>query len=162
MESKWGRYDHNREKIMAKSFFDTRYWNGEIDHGNHCNYTNHFSMSNICLVHYHSRNYEQHKKKVINNVSGLGYDANNLDALKGLGKQCGGAHHVGHMIRILEGKYSINTNERKETTDIDLSPISHLLKNIPSNSNKVETHANQNDQFKSVQDKRLQYIKNRK
>ena len=162
LESKWGGYDHNREKIMAKSFFDTRYWNGEIDHGNHCNYTNHFSMSNICLVHYHSRNYEQHKKKVINNVSGLGYDANNLDALKGLGKQCGGAHHVGHMIRILEGKYSINTNERKETTDIDLSPISHLLKNIPSNSNKVETYTNQNDQFKSVQDKRLQYIKNRK
>lgn len=157
IEATRGRYDHQRDKIMAKSFFDTRYWKGEIDHGNHCNYTSHFSMSNICLVHYHSRNYEQHKKKVINNASGLGYDANNLEALKSLDKNCAGAHHIGHMIRILEGKYSINTNERKEVSDIDLSPISNYLKNI-----NISTSSILNVESKANQDKRLEYIKNRK
>ena len=109
------------------------------------------------MVHYHSRNYEQHKKKVINNVSGLGYDVTNLEALKSLDKNCGGAHHVGHMIRILEGKYSINTNERKDTTDIDLSPISNYLK-----KNNISTSSTPNVESKMNQDKRLEYIKNRK
>ena len=130
MESNWGGYDHNREKIMAKSFFDTRFWKGDIDHGNHCNFQNNFSSSNLCLVHYHCRNLEQHKKKVINNVSGLGYDHTNLNALKSLGPSCGGGHHVSHMIRIHEGTYSINTNESKNADDIDLSPISKFIKNI--------------------------------
>ena len=128
MESKWGGYDHDREKIMAKSFFDTRYWKGNIDHGNHCNFYNRFSLSNLCLVHYHSRNYEQHKKKVINNVSGLGYDHTDLNLLKKLEKNCAGAHHISHMINIHEGTYSINTNEPINKDDIDLSPISKLIK----------------------------------
>jgi hypothetical protein len=129
MESKKGRYDHEREKIMAKSFFDTRYWKGDIDHGNHCNTQRHFSLSNLCLVHYHCRNLEQHKKKVINNVKGLGYDYNNLNTLKNLGKNCAGNHHVLQMIRIHEGTYSINTNEQQNKDDIDLSPISKFIKN---------------------------------
>ena len=128
LEAKWGGYDHNREKIMAKSFFDTRYWKGDIDHGNHCNFNNHFNLSNLCLVHYHCRNLEQHKKKVINNVNGLGYDHTNLNTLKKLGTQCAGGHHVSHMIRIHEGTYSINTNEIKNANDIDLTPISKFIK----------------------------------
>ena len=115
---------------MAKSFFDTRYWQGDIDHGNHCNFHTHFTLSNLCLVHYHCRNLEQHKKKVINNVNGLGYDHTNLNALKNLGKQCAGAHHVSHMIRIHEERYSINTNEPKNNDDIDLLPISKFIKNV--------------------------------
>jgi hypothetical protein len=63
LEATRGRYDHKRDKIMTKSFFDTRIWNGNIDHGNHCNFNKHFNMSNICLVHYHKRNLDQHKKK---------------------------------------------------------------------------------------------------
>jgi hypothetical protein len=129
MESKKGRYDHDREKIVTKSFFDTRYWNGNIDHGNHCNFQTHFTLSNLCLVHYQRRNLEQHKKKVINNVKGLGYDYNNLNALKKLSKNCAGAHHISHMIKIHEGTYSINTNEQQNKDDIDLSPISKFIKN---------------------------------
>ena len=129
IESNWGRYNYKQEKIMAKSFFDTRYWKGDIDHGNHCNTQRHFSLSNLCLVHYHSRNYEQHKKKVINNVKGLGYDHTNLSELKNLPKNTPGCHHVRYMIKIHEGRYSINTNEQQNKDDIDLSPISKFIKN---------------------------------
>ena len=158
LECMRGRYDDKRDKIMTKAFFDTRYWDGDIDHGNHCNFDNNFLMSNICLVHYHTRNYEQHKKKIINNVTGLGYNANNLHELKSLDKHCAGAHHVKNMIRILEGKYSINTNEQREIRDIDLYPISYLLKKIDPNnrtnfSNQIQIINNNN---------RFQYIKNRK
>ena len=69
-------------------------------------------------------------KKILNNVKGLGYDHTNLNALKSLGNQCAGGHHVSHMIRIHEGTYSINTNESKNADDIDLSPISKFIKNI--------------------------------
>jgi len=130
IESKKGRYDHEREKIMAKSFFDTRYWKGDIDHGNHCNFQTHFTLSNLCLVHYHCRNLEQHIKKVINNVNGLGYDNTDLNLLKNLEKNCAGAHHISHMINIHEGTYSISTNEPINKDDIDLSPISKFIKNM--------------------------------
>jgi hypothetical protein len=66
---------------------------------------------------------------VINNVKGLGYDYNNLNALKKLSKNCAGAHHISHMIKIHEGTYSINTNEQQNKDDIDLSPISKFIKN---------------------------------
>ena len=130
LEATRGRYDEKRDKIMTKSFFDTRFWKGNIDHGNHCNFNNHFSMSKLCLVHYHKRNFEQHKKKVINNVKGLGYNANNLEELEKLGSCCAGAHHVINMIKILKGNYSFFPNEPELDTDIDLRPISTFLKNI--------------------------------
>lgn len=130
LEATRGRYDDKRDKKMAKSFFDTRHWNGNIDHGNHCNFNDHFTMSNLCLVHYHKRNLEQHKKKVMNNVKGLGYDANNLEELKKLDSYCAGTHHVVHMIKILEGKYNFSPNEPELDTDIDLTPISTFIKNF--------------------------------
>ena len=130
LEATYGRYDHKRDKIMAKSFLDTRYWNGNIDHGNHCNFDDNFTMSELCLVHYHRRNLEQHKKKIVNNVNGLGYHANNLEELKKLDSYCAGAHHVTHMIKILENKYNFFPNEPELDTDIDLTPISTFLKNI--------------------------------
>ena len=115
---------------MGKSFFDTRFWNGNIDHGNHCNSHRCFSLSKLCLVHYHCRNLEQHKKKVINNVKGLGYDCNDLNKLKTFGIMSGGGHHILHMVNIHEGKYYINTNDRVNENDIDLSPISNFVKHL--------------------------------
>lgn len=128
LECTHGSYNETM-KTMAKSFFDTRLWNGIIDHGNHCN-SNNYINSKLCLVHYHKRNLEQHKKKVINNVKGLGYNSDNLDELKNLHKNAAGGHHVRQMIKILEGTYKINLNENFKANDIDLTPISNFLKKI--------------------------------
>jgi len=92
----------------AKSFFNTSYYKGDIDHGNHI-HTNDFHLTNICLVHYHWRNLEQMKKKILNNITGLGYP-NNLDYLRDLinrAPMCSGNHHVRNQINVLEGRYSL-------------------------------------------------------
>lgn len=88
----------------AKSFFTASLFTGTIDHGNH--YTsNSYIMTELCLVHYHCRNPAQMHAKIVNNVSGLGYDAKDLKSLKALPKNCMGFHHVGPLIDILEGRY---------------------------------------------------------
>lgn len=94
----------------AKSFFRVDLYNGDIDHGNHINNKNGYFISNICLVHFHCRNLEQMKKKVLNNVIGLGYP-NDLHLLRELINNypnCVGNHHVRHQINILEDNYNID------------------------------------------------------
>lgn len=88
----------------AKSFFTASLFTGTIDHGNHYT-TDSYTLTELCLVHYHCRNPTQMHTKIINNVSGLGYDAKNLQSLKGLPKDCMGFQHVGSLIDILEGRY---------------------------------------------------------
>lgn len=154
LECTRGRYDYNRTKIMTKAFFDTRKWNGIIDHGNHFNTYSEYTMSNLCLVHYHKRNLEQHKKKVINNLQGLGYNPYDLNALKELNKGCPGSHHVKEMIRILENKYSLNCNEPIYSTDIRLTPISNFI--------KKEMQDRKNETVQKNQLSRFEFIKNRK
>jgi hypothetical protein len=92
----------------AKSFINTKYFNENIDHGNHIN-CNDYHLTNIVLVHYHVRNFEQLKKKNINNIVGLGYPTD-LASLKKLIKDVpnlAGFHHIHSYINILENKYSI-------------------------------------------------------
>jgi hypothetical protein len=93
----------------AKSFFNTIYYKGEIDHGNHINTLDDtcYHLTKICLVHYHFRNIEQMKKKILNNVLGLGYP-NDLQYLKNLisqNIQIIGNHHVNSQIEVLENRY---------------------------------------------------------
>jgi len=107
----------------AKTFFNTRYFKGMIDHGNHIVCDNYY-LTKLCLVHYHCRNLEQMKKKVLNNILGLGYQ-NNLDFLKNLidnNNNCNGNHHVKYQINILEGNYTINSHSINNT-EIDLKPL---------------------------------------
>lgn len=94
----------------AKSFFKVGLYHGDIDHGNHIGRGNGYFVTNICLVHFHCRNLEQIKKKIFNNVNGLGYP-NNIDELRDLilrQPNCAGTHHVQNQIRILEGTYKID------------------------------------------------------
>lgn len=107
-ENKYGIY--NDYGNHAKSFFRVDLYNGDIDHGNHICDKNGYFMSNICLVHFHCRNLEQMKKKVINNVIGLGYpnDLHSLRELINNNPNCQGNHHVRHQISILEGNYKID------------------------------------------------------
>ena len=116
---------------MAKSFFNKSFFNGEIDHGNHYN-TSNYIMTNLCLVHYHCRNLDQMKKKIYNNVSGLGYSPFNLNELKTLLARGGidGGHHVENQISVLENRYKLSVTDLL-ASDIDLTPISQHLLRLP-------------------------------
>jgi len=115
----------------AKSFFRVDLYKGDIDHGNHISNKDGYFMSNICLVHFHCRNLEQMKKKVLNNVIGLGYspDLNTLRNLINLNPNCAGNHHVKHQINILEDNYNINVF-CYDNSMINLNELNNYLKNI--------------------------------
>ena len=114
----------------AKSFFRVNLYNGDIDHGNHINNKTEYFMSNICLVHFHCRNLEQMKKKVLNNVIGLGHpnDLNSLCELLNNNKNFMGFHHVQNQISILEGNYNISV-WNYEDHFIHLGELNNYVKN---------------------------------
>jgi hypothetical protein len=74
-----------------------------IDHGNHIN-TNNFQETELCLVHFHRRLNEHMRKKIINNVLGLGYkmDIEFLTNLLIKNPKTGGFHHVKHALDLLK------------------------------------------------------------
>jgi hypothetical protein len=126
-ETEIGLYEDYHD--MAKSFFNKRNWTGELDHGNHYQ-TDDYLLTDLCLVHYHCRNLEQMKKKVINNVKGLGYDTRDISHLQenihGVGY-----HHVRHMIDILKGEFTINTNSKKDGKNIvSLNPLAEFISGL--------------------------------
>jgi len=54
------------------------------------------------------------KKKIYNNVKGLGHAPFNLNALKQTiesNKNCEGFHHVKHQINVLQSKYVIQVDD---------------------------------------------------
>jgi len=127
LECQYGQYlDYGN---MAKTFVNKHNWEGVMDHGNHFP-TEDYISTNICLIHYHCRNLEQMKKKVITNVEGLGYNSNDLDFLKNLPKDTPGCHHVRHMIQILKNKFIINTNFIITNENVNLNSFVLYLKEI--------------------------------
>jgi hypothetical protein len=121
---------------LAKSFFNKSLFNGDIDHGNHY-HTPNYILTNLCLVHYHARNLDQIKKKIYNNVTGLGYNPLDLNMLKNLLAQGGvnGSHHVENQISVLENRYELGVSNL-ESSDIDLTPISQHLLRLPFSFDK--------------------------
>ena len=118
---------------QAKSFFNTLLFNGKIDHGNHYN-TQKYILTDLCLVHYHSRNLQQMKKKIYNNITGLGYNPFDLNGLKKIFTPSTiGYHHVKHQIDILEHKYTLGQSNISNS-DINLAPISKLLRGLEPGS----------------------------
>jgi hypothetical protein len=114
-------------KNLAKTFFNTKYYKGDIDHGNHIMSDN-YHLTKLCLVHYHCRNMEQMKKKILNNVIGLGYE-NNLSYLKEMIKKnpcCSGNHHVINQINVLEGNFTLNFYNINNP-EIDLTPLKQRI-----------------------------------
>ena len=112
----------------AKSFFNTKYYKGDIDHGNHIRCTN-FLLTKLCLVHYHSRNLEQIKKKILNNITGLGYK-NDLLFLKNLIEEnpnCSGNHHVKNQINVLKYNFLLNVHNINNN-EINLNPLKERIR----------------------------------
>jgi len=128
-QCKYGSYQNYGR--VAKKFFNTTIFNDIIDHGNHYQ-THEFILSDLCLIHYHCRNLEQMKKKVYNNVIGLGYHPFNIYQLKMLLRKnpsCPGHHHVINQINILMKKYTIPCELVDVDNDIDISVISTKISN---------------------------------
>lgn len=115
----------------AKTFFNSQLFKGIIDHGNHFAKDKYF-LTSLCLVHFHERNLDQIKKKVYNNVKGLGYYPFDLGALKILhrkGTSINGYHHIDKQIKILENNFNLNIDTPK-TSDISLMPLNNMIINL--------------------------------
>jgi hypothetical protein len=127
VESTWGSY--TSYGTQAKSFFHSNLFNDVIDHGNHYN-TNNYLLTPFCLVHFHTRNMNQIKKKVYNNVSGLGHNPFNLKKLENslrINKHAmQGFHHVIKQINILKHTFTIPVETHLEK-DISLIPLNEVL-----------------------------------
>jgi len=96
-------YDYG---ICAKSFLQPSVpHNFNIDHGNHMAYPN-YILTELYVIHYHRRSDNQHKKKLINNVIGLGHHMD-LNYLKNVGG-VEGQHHIDYAIHMLENPSASN------------------------------------------------------
>lgn len=130
IQGKYGKYEDLG--ILAKSFFHKKIWDGKIDHGNHYPIDNYY-LTDIVLVHYHCRNYEQYCEKTINNVKGLGYNHKNIKYLIQKSREkCAGYHHVDNMIRILKGIHTINNlfEYNNQEDIVKLEPLSTYISKL--------------------------------
>jgi len=119
---------------MAKSFIKKKLFDKKIDHGNHiC--TDEYFLTKLCLIHFHNRNLEQMKKKIYNNVLGLGYNVDSLESLKKNimdNKDCPGNHHIKNQIKILENNYNlqyIHLQDSNKSKLINLYNFNNIIKN---------------------------------
>jgi len=129
VETNYGKYSDYGNN--AKTFFISNLFDGVIDHGNHY-HTNNYILTKLCLIHFHTRNLDQIKKKVYNNITGLGYNPFNLNELNQMlrvNPSCEGYQHVTKQIEILENRFTINVEERNET-DIDLTIFNNYMKSL--------------------------------
>lgn len=112
---------------MAKSFINRRYFKGAMDHGNHLK-CNDYHLTNIVLVHYHHRNIEQMKKKILNNVIGLGHNIHNLSKIITDNPNCAGFHHVRNLIQINTNKYKLPFDENPDMNNcISIVPLKERI-----------------------------------
>jgi len=123
IECQFGEYSDY--KNMAKTFFNKSIYLGGIDHGNHISRDDYY-LTKICLVHYHARNMEQIKKKILNNVIGLGYE-NNLQYLENLPEISNGYHHVLSQIKVLKNEY-VFPFQPIYVSEISLKPLQDRIR----------------------------------
>jgi len=129
VQSQIGHYDDYGSK--GKIFLKSNLFKGIIDHGNHYQSNNYIS-SDLCLVHFHCRNLFQMKKKVFNNVVGLGYtpfNKGNLENILQNNPNCPGNHHIRHQIALLNKEYSLPVST-KQNNHILLEPLTRKIKNL--------------------------------
>jgi hypothetical protein len=129
VESEWGRYEDNGN--FAKSFFWSDLFKGEIDHGNHY-HCDKFISTKLRLVHFHTRNLDQIKKKVFNNVKGLGHKPFDIEYLKNKiieNPIREGQHHIRKQISILENSF-VFPIEECSPDDVNLKPLCDFINSI--------------------------------
>lgn len=106
--TQWAQYSHIGNN--CKSFVYSPLFQGAFDHGNHMP-SHPACMTRLALIHFHTRNMEQQKKKTRNNLLGLGYPADSAAELSAMlargGSSLMGYHHLEIQIRILNGTYKL-------------------------------------------------------
>jgi hypothetical protein len=120
---------YNDYGTVAKSFIRKNLFHNTIDHGNHIQ-SNDYFLTDLCLVHFHSRNVDQIKKKIYNNVNGFGYPVNDLAALKNLienNPSLSGGHHVKNQVVVLENQFKLNTIDKNDPNIIDISRLNQRI-----------------------------------
>jgi hypothetical protein len=125
LECEWGTYTPYH--IMGKSFFHSSLFRGVIDHGNHYK-THEYLLTPLCLVHFHARNIDQFKKKVFNNVKGLGYNPFDLQGLQNIAHNPNtmGIHHIHKQISMLTNQFEMPYEEHTNN-DISLKPLNDFF-----------------------------------
>lgn len=122
----------------CKSFVFYPKFQGKFDHGNHlptgaapphtdqlarlsfampsraAAHSNDVLFTRLALVHYHTRNWEQQRKKTENNVRGLGYPVQSAEQLSQLlahhpPGSLKGEHHIHLQLSFLNGTYQLPT-----------------------------------------------------
>ena len=129
VESSFGHYDYRGS--VAKTFFKSNLFKGVIDHGNHY-ITDKYILTKLCLVHFHTRNLDQIKKKAYNNVKGFGHNPFDIHYLKyvlSTNPNIEGSHHISKQISILEKTFNIPV-EQQLADDICLTPLNDFIRNI--------------------------------
>ena len=93
------------------------------------------------FVHYHKRSDVQHKKKIVNNVLGLGYQMN-LGYLKSL-HSCAGIHHVQNAIQMLEHPELDNSPELVTIETVkEKIQLHNFIQFVYNNDNNNNTNNN--------------------
>jgi hypothetical protein len=113
----------------AKTFIRKRLFRNTIDHGNHV-FSNHYFLTDLCLVHFHYRNINQMKKKIYNNVNGFGYPVNDINRLKNLLQDTPGLrgfHHVRNQIEVLENRFKLNRIDKNDPNIIHISRLNQRI-----------------------------------
>jgi len=122
--------EYNDIGDSAKVFINTSLFDKTLDHGNHF-ICNDYVKTDVCLLHFHNRNVEQMKKKVKNNISGLGFPTD-LESLKNIihnNPNIHGWHHITHQISIYENTFSIQDTPFQKDFII-LKPFTDAITNL--------------------------------
>ena len=127
VQSKRGLYQDYGH--LAKTFFKHCLFAGGIDHGNHIPNVPDYLLTDICLVHYHHRSIEQMKKKIMNNVSGLGYstDPEFIRDITENNKSVPGVHHVHNLYHLQRNSYGLPLYDYNDGNLINIEPLAQRI-----------------------------------
>jgi hypothetical protein len=144
--------------IQGKCFFHSKVFVGQVDHGNHYP-TPHYVAVPFVLVHYHNRNRAQLVQKTMDNLTGLGYDVNNVTVLQNaITNHLPGNHHAHARLTMLDGSFVFPTNAEGS---IDLQPLVSRIIEVTTKAGIVGVVARYNetlDWMKEEPFNQLKYI----
>ncbi len=114
---------------MAKTFFKHCVYQGHIDHGNHIPFVDDYLVTDICLVHYHHRSLEQMRKKIVNNVSGLGHstDPEVIRDMSENNRSVEGIHHVHNLHNLNNGTYGLPQYDYNDPNLVNIEPLAKRI-----------------------------------
>jgi len=116
----YNQVSHMRKTFIFKKNVDKNF---QIDHGNHMPRVK-YNECKLYLIHFHSRTHKQTLQKSRDNITGLGYDINNLD----ISKNRPGIHHINRYYNYLKNPKNFDPKIQKVyPTDISIENFVNYL-----------------------------------